>query len=220
MMVMPTPEIVLESIPVRCRIYGLSVCQSNAAADGRWDGTGHGTDADQWETQTIIMGDRPFHVQVTVEWLGSAAIALLMLNPLISADFYIKPVGVGEDIEIGSIAQSTSASQRSYTLALGLESPDQQGIEPGLYYLYATVRVGADEGPALLWDVIDGVRIEVLTPVPNLPTADDSGAHDEKCADGVNHHGSHRDGNGGRSPDASPVNARSKQFSKKSRKKR
>ncbi len=212
---MPKPEIFLESIPVRCRVYGLSVCQSTAIADEQCDGTRGGTNADYWEMQIVLTGDRPFHVQVTVEWLGSAAIALLMLQPSLAVDFYIKPVGAGHSIDLGTVEQPTAASQQVYAPCLMLESPDQQGIHPGFYHLHATVRVGAAEGPALLWDVIGGVRLEVFEPPSDESAADNP---HRAVLEADSDHGNGR--NGGRSPTSPSVNSSARQASKKSRRRR
>lgn len=211
-------EIVIESMPVRCRVYGLSIRQSDGNDEGLHSEVHQATDNYPWKTKAIVMSDRPFQVQLTVEWLDTAAIALLMLTPILSVDAYLKPMDRGETVALGTVEQPTSPGQRIYTPTLVVESPDHQGIEPGLYSLYATVRVGAKEGPALLWDVIDGVRIEVFAQASDEATTNHGGTQ-AVGTDGAEPNRADTNGaQGGRSLDAD--HSRSERLSKKATRKR
>ena len=110
------------------------------------------------------MGDRPFSVQVTVDWIGNTAIALLMLRPDLFVDFFAKTIGIGEVVELGSITQSTSPNQRTYTPTLEFQSPTTCGLDEGIYHLGAVLRVGAEGGPALVCGAMEGTVIEIFIP--------------------------------------------------------
>ncbi|MEB3212081.1 MAG: hypothetical protein VKL39_12035 [Leptolyngbyaceae bacterium] len=142
----------LDSLPVRCRVYGLSAMQS--------DSNGHE------EVERILVGDRPFRVQLTLDFLGNSAIALLMLEPMLFVEVLVKPAGMGDKVELGAIHQTLTPEQLTYAPVLDLESPIHYGLDAGLYHLSAMVRIGAENGPALLCGSVKGPTIEVFSPSP------------------------------------------------------
>ena len=152
---MAHPDVYIDSLPIRCHLYGLSVSQSNHESD------------DEGLLDSIVMSDRPFSVQVTVEWLGNTAIALLMLRPELSVDFFAKPIAIGNAIELGTVTHFTSPKERTYRPTLEVQSPIACGLNAGLYHLGAVLRVGAEEGPALVCGAIEGVVTEIFTPHNN-----------------------------------------------------
>jgi hypothetical protein len=142
----------LESLPVRGRVSGLSVMQAD--------------DKGQPADEHILVGDRPFCVQLTVELIGNAAIALLMLEPTLSIEVLVNPPGTGNKVELGVVRQRMSLEQRAYTPMLELDPPMSYGLESGLYHLTAMIRIGAEEGPALLSGVLERKAVEVFCPAP------------------------------------------------------
>ncbi|MEM9448736.1 MAG: hypothetical protein AAGA75_09385 [Cyanobacteria bacterium P01_E01_bin.6] len=153
----------LDSLPVRCRVSGLTVIQS-----GHDDGE---------EIEQILMADRPFCIQVTVEWLGNAAIALLMLDPTLSVEFVAKPAGIGDKIELATASETMQAPQLAYTPRLDLNTPHSYGLEAGVYHLNAIIRVGAEAGPAMLCGVYEGIIIEIFNPPQSATSRKQSPKH-------------------------------------------
>ncbi|MEL6224132.1 MAG: hypothetical protein AAFR31_15975 [Cyanobacteria bacterium J06627_8] len=139
----------LDSLPVRCRVYGLSLKQSD--------------NHEHEETEQIVLSDRPVSVQLTVEFLGNSAIALLMLEPTLSIELLAKSVSTGETWELGKLSQTMTPKERMYAPVLDLEPPTQCGLDVGMYRLTAIVRIGAPDGPALLSGLIEDNRFEVFS---------------------------------------------------------
>ena len=149
---MSAPQIAIGILPITCRFYGLTLRQSVE---------------DSLESEDILMADRPFQIQATVEWKSNAAIALLSLQPEIAVEFFAKPAGLGEGVDLGVATEIADPDQRLYTPALDLESPADCGLETGIHHLGALLRIGAPDAPALLCGVLEGSLVEVFGSIPN-----------------------------------------------------
>ena len=134
---------------VHCQLFDLVVFTANADAP-----------------ETIVRQDKPFSLQVSVEFGGSGAIALMPLTLTIRVDFSVKALGTGEAIELGSARLTTQKGQYRYTPTLKLsKSAAKLGLVPEkIYLIIAVVRIGAADEPSLINGYIDNRTIEVYTP--------------------------------------------------------
>ena len=158
---MSVPQIAIGILPITCRFYGLTLRQSAE---------------DSLEPEDILMADRPFQIQATLEWKSNAAIALLSLQPEIAVEFFAKPAGIGEGVDLGVATEIADPDQRLYTLALDLESPADCGLATGIHHLGALLRIGAPDAPALLYGVLEGSLVEVFSPIPKNQALERNGA--------------------------------------------
>ncbi len=128
------------------------------------DLTAFTTSADKPET--IVRQDKPFSLQVSVEFSGSGAIALMPLAITIRIDFFAKALGTAETVELGTAKLTTQKGQYLYTPTLKLPKPAvKSGLLPEtLYTITGVMRVGAPEEPSLINGYIDNLTIEVYAP--------------------------------------------------------
>ena len=119
-------------------------------------------DSDGTTPDTLIKEAQPFSLRASVEFVGSGAIALLCLNPAIQVDFYAKPCGRGEDVDLGTVAVTAVADQVIYTPTLELGAPVSVGLTARtLYRISALLRIGAPDCPALICGVIEDLMVEI-----------------------------------------------------------
>ena len=136
-------------VPFTCRFYDLTIFAQ---------GSGRTT------PDTILKEDQPFSLQASVEFVGSGAIALLCLTPSIQIDFYAKPCGRGDDVDLGAATITAVADQFTYTPTLEIDSPVSVGLTPKtLYRISALMRVGAPNCPALICGVLEDLIVEIYT---------------------------------------------------------
>ncbi|MGF1495253.1 MAG: hypothetical protein ACFB8W_00295 [Elainellaceae cyanobacterium] len=132
-------------LPIRCRLANLSAIAHSSG-----------------EATSTLSLDYPFTLAVTVDFLGTGAIALLRLQPQICVEFYAKPVIAGGTLDLGLVSEEAIASVSSYRLEHLVESPGEAGLTPGtVYHLGALLRVGAPGGPALIAGVQESLMVEV-----------------------------------------------------------
>ena len=120
--------------------------------------------SDRTTPDTLLKQEQSFSLQALVEFVGSGAIALLCLTPSIQLDFYAKPCGRGDDVDLGSVTVKAVADQFTYTPTLEVNSPVALGLMAGtVYRIGALLRVGAPNCPALICGVIEDLIIEIYT---------------------------------------------------------
>jgi hypothetical protein len=112
---------------------------------------------------TILSQDEPIALEVTAEFGYSGAIALMPLGLEIRADFFVKPIGRGEELELGCAIERTTANQFIYTPTLQIEAGLKTlGLVPDkTYRITALVRVGAPYYPAFVTGFLEGLMIQV-----------------------------------------------------------
>jgi hypothetical protein len=118
------------------------------------------------EPETIVRQDKPFNLQVRVEFSGSGAIALMPLAVNIRVDFFAKAMGSGEPIELGSASLTSEKGQYHYTPTLKLvKSAAKLGfVCEKIYTITAVLRAGAAGEASLINGYIDNLAIEVYAP--------------------------------------------------------
>ncbi len=114
---------------------------------------------------TIVNQDDAIALSVTAEFSQSGAIALMPLDLEIRADFFAKPVGRGEELELGSAIEHTTANRFIYTPTLQIEAGLKTvGLVPDkTYRITALVRVGAPYYPAFVTGILEGLMIQVYS---------------------------------------------------------
>jgi hypothetical protein len=135
--------------PIACRLSNLIVSTDNDNSDF---------------SATVLQGNQPFSLQVTVEFSGPGAIALMPLSPAIQVSFYTKPLGPEAGVDLGSLVIHTKPGVFTYTPTLTLGSPFSIGLKAKmLYRLGAALRVGAPEWPSLITGYTEEVTVELYT---------------------------------------------------------
>jgi hypothetical protein len=135
--------------PIACRLSNLIVSTDNDNSDF---------------SATVLQGNQPFSLQVTVEFSGPGAIALMPLSPAIQVSFYTKPLGPEAGVDLGSLVIHTKPGVFTYTPNLTLGSPFSIGLKAKmLYRLGAALRVGAPEWPSLITGYTEEVTVELYT---------------------------------------------------------
>jgi hypothetical protein len=110
---------------------------------------------------SILQQDEAFSLQVRVELAGPGAIALVPLCLLVRVNFYAEPFGIGSKLDLGEACVETSAKVLTYTPTLTLDTPAQVGLVlEEIYQITAVLRVGAQNSPALITGVIEGLAIQ------------------------------------------------------------
>ena len=138
-------------VPFTCRLCDLTIFAQNS---------------DRTTSDTILKQDQSFSLQALVEFVGSGAIALLCLSPSIQLDFYAKPCGRGDDVDLGSVTIKAVTDQFIYTPTLEVNSSISLGLTAGtIYRISALLRVGSPNCPALICGVIEDLMIEIYTPL-------------------------------------------------------
>lgn len=136
--------------PITCQLSELKVSVANAPAAF---------------SETILQGNQPFSLQVTVEFSGSGAIALMPLSPSIQVKFFTKPLSPEPGMELGSIEVLTRPGVFVYTPTLSLGAPLSIGLRPGtIYRIGAVLRIGAPDWPALISGFTEELTIEIYIP--------------------------------------------------------
>lgn len=112
---------------------------------------------------TILKQDEPIAFAITTEFGQSGAIALMPLGLEIRVDFYAKPIGRGEELELGCAIAQTMANQFTYTPSLQIESGLKTVglVADKTYRITALVRVGAPYFPAFVTGILEGLMIQV-----------------------------------------------------------
>jgi hypothetical protein len=137
----------LQSIPISCRIHRLTVFTSQAEDE---------------TANTVLYQNEPFSVQVSLDFVGTNAIALLALKPVIQLDFYAKLLSKGLSIELGSLTTETNTQQLTYIPTLALGSPVDIGLTAAKVYRFGVLaRIGALEQPALLWGIFEELMVQI-----------------------------------------------------------
>lgn len=132
--------------PITCKLSNLTVFT---------------TDADVEYPETILSQDESFSLQVTVEFGGPGAIALVPLGLPIQVNFLAEPYGLGSKIELGSTSVDTSARVLTYTPTLVVAKPAAIGlVTEEIYQVRAVLRVGAPNSPALITGLLEGLVIQ------------------------------------------------------------
>jgi hypothetical protein len=137
-------------VPIQCRLSNLIVSP---------------TDGDPTASETILQEDQPFSLKVTVEFLGSGAIALLSLSPSILVEFYTKLLSPEAGVVLGQVGVKTTPGILVYFPTLTLAPPLAIGLQiKTLYCIGAVLRVGAPNGPSLINGFIEEPIIEIYSP--------------------------------------------------------
>ncbi|MEB3314397.1 MAG: hypothetical protein VKL98_09655 [Cyanobacteriota bacterium] len=135
--------------PIACRLSNLIVSTDNGNPDF---------------SATVLQGNQPFSLQVTVGFSGPGAIALMPLSPAIQVNFYTKPLGPETGVELGSLVIKTKPGVFNYTPTLTLGSPFSIGLKAKmLYRIGAALRVGARDWPSLITGYTEEVTVELYT---------------------------------------------------------
>lgn len=119
------------------------------------------TSPDTEHPKTILHQHESFSLQVTVEFGGCGAIALMPLSLCIKVSFFAEPCGLGSKLELGDTSVDTSAKLFTYTPTLAIATPTSVGlVAEEIYQVTAVLRVGAANSPALIIGFIDGLIIQ------------------------------------------------------------
>ncbi len=111
---------------------------------------------------TVLKSDKPFSLQVTVEFAGPGAIALMPLSLAVQVEFYAKPLGPEAGVILGTISLSTSPEVLTYTPELTLGPPASVGLQAKtLYRIGAVLRVGAPDWPSLIHGITEELTVEI-----------------------------------------------------------
>ncbi len=119
----------------------------------------------QFESESsggAIEPDQPFSLSARVEIHGAGAIALVALAPTITAEFYAKAIGPGEDVAIGQADVQATVGTYVYHPTLAVQSPSSTGLHTSrIYRLGVLVRIGAPALPSLIHGYIEPLTLEV-----------------------------------------------------------
>ena len=116
-------------------------------------------------SETRLPNDQPFSLQVTVEFSGPGAIALMSLNPTIRVEFYAKPLSPESSVALGCIAVLAIPEVLVYTPTLMLSAPKSIGFRSEvIYQIGAVLRVGSTDGPSIVHGFTEALTIEIYTP--------------------------------------------------------
>lgn len=132
--------------PITCKLSNLTVFTSDPNT----------------QCPEMILGlDEPFSLQVTVEFGGPGAIAMMPLAMTIKVNFFVEPYGLGSRAEVGSTTVQTFAGILTYSPTLTLAKPAAIGLIPEeIYQVTAVLRVGAPDWPAVITGFIDGLALQ------------------------------------------------------------
>ncbi|MGJ3252167.1 MAG: hypothetical protein ACFE0J_13725 [Elainellaceae cyanobacterium] len=150
-------------LPIRCHLSHLSIVTEPT---------------DEAVSCSAIEQDEGGYLSVTVMFEGAGAIALMPLAPEITVEFYAKPVGLGDDVELGRATTQAIANVFTYTPTLSFESASKAGLQTGhIYRIGAILRVGSPDWVALIHGFIETLIIEIYTnpnSSPNSPKSSDA----------------------------------------------
>lgn len=136
-------------VPIACSLSNLTVFPVNAR---------------QSLPNTVLPGNQPFALQVTVEFSGPGAIALMPLSPSIQVEFYAKPLGPELGMTLGKVEVKTRPGIVTYPLDLTLPPPASLGFRPQTVYSIGSVlRVGDPNWPSLINGFTEELTVEVYT---------------------------------------------------------
>ena len=122
-----------------------------------------GTESEFAETR--LPSNQPFSLQVTVDFSGPGAIALMSLSPTIQVEFYAKPLGPESPKALGRIAVPAISEELVYTPTLMLSAPKSIGLHAKMIYqIGAVLRVGSQDGPSIVHGFTEALTIEIYTP--------------------------------------------------------
>lgn len=139
-------------VPIACHLSNLTVFT---------------TDASEILSSTVLQGNQPFSLKVTVEFSGPGAIALMPLSPSIQIEFYAKPLSPDPGIALGRVEVKASPDVLTYPLVLTLPPPASIGLRSKTIYTIGSVlRVGAPDWPSLINGFTEELTIEVYTASP------------------------------------------------------
>lgn len=136
--------------PIGCQLYNLTASAISAKSEF---------------AETRLPNNQPFSLQVTVEFSGPGAIALMSLSPTIQVEFYAKPLGPEPSKALGSIAVPAIPEELIYTPTLMLSAPKSIGFHAKMIYqIGAVLRVGSPDGPSIVHGFTEALTIEIYTP--------------------------------------------------------
>lgn len=136
--------------PIACQLSDLTVSTANSASS---------------LSETILQGNQPFSLQVTVEFSGSGAIALMPLSLTIQTNFFTKPLGPEQGMVLGSVEVITRPGTFVYSPTLNLAPPLSLGLHTGtIYRIGAVLRIGAPDWPALISGFTEETIVEIYIP--------------------------------------------------------
>lgn len=136
--------------PISCNLSNLTVFTTNSHIE---------------YPEMILRQDESFSLQVTVEFGGPGAIAIVPLRLPIRVNFFAEPYGIGKKVELGNTLVETSARILTYTPTLSVAKPAGVGLVPEeIYQITAILRVGAPDWPALITGFIEGLAIQTYLP--------------------------------------------------------
>lgn len=138
-----------EIAPLSCLLSGLKVFSTSSS---KFAGT-------------ILSEEEAIALAITAEFEHAGAIALMPLGLCIRVNFYAKPVGRGEELDLGCAMTHTTAYQFTYTPTLEIESGLKTvGLIAGkTYRITALLRMGAPNYPAFVTGVLEGLMIQVYS---------------------------------------------------------
>jgi hypothetical protein len=143
--------------PIACQLSSLTVFTTNASTAS---------------SETVLQGNQPFSLTVTVEFSGSGAIALMPLSPAIQVKFFAKPLSPDQGMALGSVELMTRPEVLLYTPTLSLGAPLSIGLRTEtIYRIGAVLRVGASDWPALISGFTEELTIEIYIPLQGSPGA-------------------------------------------------
>ena len=135
--------------PIGCQLSNLTVFTTNAKPEF---------------SETALQDHQPFSLQVTVEFSGPGAIALMPLAPTIQVEFYVKPLSPELGRVLGAIEVMPLPTVLTYTPTLNLGPPQSIGLHPKtLYRVGAVLRVGAPNWPSLINGFTETLTLEIYT---------------------------------------------------------
>lgn len=125
------------------------------------------TDANSASPNTVLQGNQPFSLKVTVEFSGPGAIALMPLSPSIQVEFYAKPLSPDPGVALGRAEVRATPDVLIYPLILKLPPPTSIGLRPRtLYTVGSALRVGSPDWPSLINGFTEELTIEIYTTSP------------------------------------------------------
>lgn len=114
---------------------------------------------------TIIKQGEAFTLQVTVNFSGPGAAALMPLNLPVTVTFYAESYGPGAEIELGSATLNTTGSTLSYNLTASIPAAVSSALDAEkVYKIAAVLRVGSPAFPALVNGFSEGLTMQVYNP--------------------------------------------------------
>jgi hypothetical protein len=117
-------------------------------------------------TGAVLNVKDPLIVQVTVQFGGDGAIALMPLGLSIRVDFFARSMGIKQDLDLGTTVMPTEAGIFIYQPRLEVQGGTKAVnlLTDRVYEIRALLRVGAPGHPALITGTMTGFMLQTYTP--------------------------------------------------------